>query len=326
MMTKSRLILIIKQFFFFIFLTAIAVFLSRLIYLSYAQWGNITGFGEYIDSKGEIHNPKTFWDWMELIIVPMIVAFVIFVLEKQARANERRISDERAKVDKEIAAKKAVEDAFQAYLDKIKELLLDYDLKKAIDRAEVRDLSRANTLTSLLRLDEKYKGLLLNFLCESKLIQASIPIINLDGADFSGAELTNAKLGQINLESTIFVSANFIDTFLGQTNLQGANLSNANLRGANLSGANLRGANFEGAILEHAILSQANLEYANLMNAKLYKANLSYANLDYADFSGADLEGVALQGVRLINAKFKGAIISERELFFAGSYTMDQFL
>jgi len=69
-------------------------------------------------------------------------------------------------------------------------------------------------------------------------------------------------------------------------NLRGADLSGANmrgddLRGANLSGADLSGANLSGADLSGADLRGANLSGADLSGADLRGANLSGAKSNY---------------------------------------------
>jgi hypothetical protein len=75
-------------------------------------------------------------------------------------------------------------------------------------------------------------------------------------------------------------------------NLSGADLSGANLSGADLSGANLSGANLFRANLSGANLSGANLFRADLSGANLFRVNLSGADLSRANLSGADLSGV----------------------------------
>ena len=59
------------------------------------------------------------------------------------------------------------ETAFQAYIDKMSELLLHEKLRDSTEEDEVRNVARVRTLTVLPRLDGKRKGSVLQFLYES---------------------------------------------------------------------------------------------------------------------------------------------------------------
>ncbi|MDC0201547.1 pentapeptide repeat-containing protein, partial [Verrucomicrobia bacterium] len=96
-------------------------------------------------------------------------------------------------------------------------------------------------------------------------------------AALSGAIMVEASLQMANLGG-----ANLAEAILVEANLEGANLEGADLTRADLGGANLRGANLAGAIFIDANLGGANLEGANLAGA----------NIDAANFSGANLSGV----------------------------------
>ena len=69
-----------------------------------------------------------------------------------------------------------------------------------------------------------------------------LDVIDLSGADLSGADLSVADLSGADLSEADLRWAN-----LGEADLSGADLSEANLRGADLSEANLRGADLSEA-------------------------------------------------------------------------------
>ena len=81
----------------------------------------------------------------------------------------------------------------------------------------MQEVARAHTLTALRRVGKDRKGLLLQFLHESHLIEGEKPIVDLRGADLREADLREADMSGVNLV--------------------GANLSGANLSGARLNGA-----------------------------------------------------------------------------------------
>jgi hypothetical protein len=132
---------------------------------------------------------QTLWDWLQLLIIPAVLAGVGLWFNRQQREQELQTADRRAQ-----------DEALQAYLDQIGQLLLDKDpsLRQAKEDDEVRTLARARTLSVLGRLDGERKGSIVRFLSESTLIQKeeganeehvpTQPVISLSGADLRGAD------------------------------------------------------------------------------------------------------------------------------------------
>ncbi len=82
----------------------------------------------------------TVWDWISLLIVPSVIAGGSLWFNSQQRAREQQIADYRAQ-----------DEALQAYLDQISQLLIDE--KRPLHRASPGDNltteARARTLTVL---------------------------------------------------------------------------------------------------------------------------------------------------------------------------------
>jgi hypothetical protein len=230
-----------------------------IVALFYNMLGS--GFGAKI-IKGEIFPAKTLWDWLDLLIVPLILAIAGITINSTIQHSEREQAQKRAEVDRQIAEDRVREQALQTYLGRMSDLLLHEKLSELDGGEKARTIARALTLTVLLGLDGKRKGLVLRFIYENKLIGGGEAIIDLSTADFTHAELQSAYL---------------VKAHLRQANLKGADLSEAELRDAKLIQANLTDAN-----LTRASLRSADVSGANLGNAKLNKANLSRT-----DFSGA---------------------------------------
>src|SRR5215208_4817576 len=182
---------------------------------------------------------KTFWDWLQLLIVPVVLSLITVVFAWQQDIRQDQIENKRAKAERELAKERAQDEALQAYLDQMSNLLLEKNLRTSEEDSEVRTLARARTLTVLGRLDPARKTEVMQFLVEAKLIQSvkgREPIIRLVGADLRG---TNAP-GE----------GTFRGEYLGiltLTNLSGAHLAAANLNDANLSNANLSDSKLLGA-------------------------------------------------------------------------------
>jgi uncharacterized protein YjbI with pentapeptide repeats len=219
---------------------------------------------------------KTVWDWMQLLIVPIVLLLITVAFTWQQDARQQRIEDQRTEAERKLAEQRAQDEALQAYLDQMSTLLLEKDLRDSEPDSEVRTLARARTLTVLERLDPSRKTQVMRFLLEADLVQSAdetVPIIALAGAD----------------------------------------LREARLRAANLRAADLREADLDSAILSGASLREADLNWADLSNAylspdvDLREADLSHAYLLFADLSGADLSGANLSGAHLREADLREA-------------------
>ncbi len=64
-----------------------------IILLLWLLWETIRldnlGFDGYVDPNGEYHRAKTLWDWVELFILPIVLAIGAWWLNKSARENEQ---------------------------------------------------------------------------------------------------------------------------------------------------------------------------------------------------------------------------------------------
>ena len=272
------------------------------------------GFGK---AAIESLQAKTLWDWMNLLLLPLIIIGGALLLNRSRRIMERQQGEELSSVNREIASDRQKEEALQAYFDRIADLLLKDKLSK-FSPEDVRAVARIRTLAVLRGLDPRRKGLVLLFLKDSSLIDREA-VIDLCGADLKGVSIPFASLGRINLSEADLKGADLQGAGLSKAYLSGTNLSGANLVGANLAGADLFDANLSGADLSHAKLNGAKLNGANLRGCRLNEANLSEAdlsgvNLDITDLIGANLRGAKLGGARLAGADLSEADLSQADL------------
>jgi uncharacterized protein YjbI with pentapeptide repeats len=263
---------------------------------------------------------KTLWDWMELLIIPLVLAGGAFFLNRSERETER-----------EIATDRQQEAALQSYFDRMAELLLKEKLRTT-KKAEVRDVARTRTLSIMRVLDTNRNNLVLQFLREAKLITDNNSILNgawMDGMNLKklnlvGVSLQEVLLSDANLHGANLAGANLQNAVLGDTNLQSAILGGANLEDAYLQESNLQGAYLKGAYLKDAYLILANLARADLRGADLRSANLRDVDLKDADLRGAklsnaDLERAKLKGANLEHAVLKNVKVTEEQLAKAKS-------
>lgn len=241
-------------------------------------------------------------NWLELLVVPLVLAGVGFWFAAQQDDRQRRTEERRAELERAIEDQRAQHATLQAYLDQMGTLLLDRDLRTSDEGSDVRRLARARTLVVLEALDSDRKDRVLRFLEETGLSQAGPegepPIISLKYAVLRDFELGGKQLLR--------------GTDLTQAWLTGSGLSEAHLEGTDLSGAHLGGADLRGAYLQDAKLSGAYLYDTDLRGADLSGADLSDAEGRFE--SGARMIRTSLGGARLDGADLTNARVSEEQL------------
>jgi uncharacterized protein YjbI with pentapeptide repeats len=288
------------------------VLVAGVVYVGYS-YPRTSGFGPTEVSEG-VRPAKTVWDWLKLLGVPVVLAVAGYLFTRSERQSTQYAAEQRTQ-----------DEALQTYLEQIGLMLLDEDnplrgfaesedpsdsaLQSARLRKqeEARNLARSRTLTVLSRIDGERKATVVRFLYESALIgrqeimksstEKIERIIDLRGADLSGAQLHRAALNEANLSGT---------------DLSGADLTRALLDGADLSGADLSGADLSRAILPGANLGEAKPTAYNptpfssadqQVHTNLSGANLSAAVMYGANIKGADLRGANLKDARVLHPR-----------------------
>ena len=263
-----------------------------------------TGFSELVSGQYtytteeniKVVLAKTLWDWMGLLIVPVVLGAGVFLLNNSQRKNEQEIAKESRETDRQIARDRQHQTTLETYFDRMTDLLLEKKLRSSEKGDEVRSIARTRTLAVLRSLNAERVGAVFRFIEDAKLKDViSLAEGNLMEVNWSGADLYKA-------------------------NLRGADLSGAFLSGASLIGADLIGAYLIGADLSGAGLYEANLSGASLVGG----ADLSGAFLNDADLRGAYLNDADLRGAYLIGAYLSGADLSGADLQWAKNYTDEQ--
>jgi uncharacterized protein YjbI with pentapeptide repeats len=246
---------------------------------------------------------KTLWDWMQLLIVPFMLAGGGYLLnsryqqyndEMEAMAQDQR--------EAHVGMERAQEEALRAFLDLMNRLIIEGNLFEQPEDSKVSRFAQVSTLQTLLGLDSDRKRRPLTLLYDLDLISKHNPIISL-----KNAALDTADLSEITLHDAC---------------LREADLRRARLSGADLAGSDLREVDFRGAFLGDADLSDACLAGANLLPydekepAKLSTTNLlsGVADPNYVDVSEDYLVPTYLRGANLRNADLTGAYLTGTEV------------
>src|SRR5947199_5432522 len=139
---------------------------------------------------------KTLWDWLQLLIIPAVLAVGGYLFNLANSRTERQIAKDRYEQDQQIvkqryeqdqqtALDKQREDLLQAYLDRMSELLLKEKLRSSAIDAEVHNVARARTISILYQLDARRIGYVFAFLREAVLMSTTSNdnVVSLKDAD-----------------------------------------------------------------------------------------------------------------------------------------------
>src|SRR5215218_10870721 len=127
---------------------------------------------------------KTLWDWLQLLIVPLVLAAIGFWftasqdarqqrIENQRAQQAQNIENERAKAERALAKQSAQDEALQAYLAQMSSLMLEKNLLESDRGDAVYSLAQARTATVMTRLDSGRNKTVLGFLWNAGLLGES---------------------------------------------------------------------------------------------------------------------------------------------------------
>jgi hypothetical protein len=239
---------------------------------------------------------KSLWDWLQLLVVPVVLAVAGFLLSDAAQ-RERDLEVRQSEAD--FTNSRAQSDALLAYLDQMSSLVVDRRMNSEPPSSDTRMIAQARTLVILASLGRDRKRDPLNLIYELNLINKYSPYLNLKKANFAAADLS-----EITLHDACLKDADLRRTNLSGADLRGSDLSNVDLRGADLSDAELSDVSLACAnLLPYSERRPAKLNAVHLANGadptdidlnddRVIRTNLSGANLRGADLSGAYLAGV----------------------------------
>lgn len=240
---------------FIIVVAAPAVILGVIILYQFS-W---SGFGQTTRPDDLTELPKTIWDWLDLLVVPLIILIATVAFNGSMQNAQERRENLRQAHEKQLEALRANRELFDSLLDRISKLLLDQGLNEKGENNDemARWIATAHVTSALNLLDTQWKTETVLFLVRAKLLNGENPTIKLEWVNLDDMELAGQTLNDVNFERTLLRHSNFELT---------------KLQGAFFTGAQLSGSKFHFAEMNKANLSGANLTDASLQNAKLEDA------------------------------------------------------
>jgi uncharacterized protein YjbI with pentapeptide repeats len=246
---------------------------------------------------------KSFWDWLQLLIIPLMLALGAFYLNSAADFR-----------DYQIAQEQKHQEILTDYFSKMQDLIVETKKSKQTPGSkesnseerlllEFRTTAQALTLSVLEQLDGKRKGKVITYLAESQLItanndnQSSLPEVENDNpSSLPEIKLNGANLKEIVLKNVDLYS--IIDMKNKDRIINGIKINNANMERANLSKVNLFKSDLMGSNLENATLQNVNFAGSTMKSSRFINGQITDV-----DFTGVNLSETIFDNIKLENIK-----------------------
>lgn len=259
---------------------------------------------------------KTLWDWLQLLIIPVVLIAGGYLLNHTDQERQQRESDSRSKREQEVAQDQLRENIFQDYLNQMSDLFEKWDLRDPVENLKPRAVATARTITVIRALDGRRNALLIGFLRDCGLMAPfgeaiTLAEYDLSGVDLSGADLSGADLAKTNLTSSV----------LRHTYLAGVALNYAILADADFSYSRIEVVNCHDVMMQRSKFNRSHLRNVSFSISNLREADLSNANLYQARFGGSHLDAAVLRDLYAIDSYFAMSWLDEADFSKAQLYT-----
>jgi len=320
---------IFKQF-LVIMIIVISVVILLLVFKTTLING--TGFFSVITNNVDvIHEGKTLWDWLDLLLIPIALAIFAYFSSKEIKKIELMVSIERTRdISLQSYIEKVTDYLSQGSLkimdtskneinNEVEDNLTHNDAQQQAKAIEIRRLVTLLTKTTLKMLDGERKGLVIQFLYDAKLITISNienkPIISLKGADLSTIDFSSELVRISNKLKKDFQHEEFHDIDLSETNLSRANFYGVHFHNSNFNFANCVNANFQNAFIKSSSFLNAILDKADFSNSAFIDSKfVEIMDPPYSP-DGPFICAASLEKTKLVNTSFYHSIVLPEQLY-----------
>jgi len=237
---------------------------------------NGAGLNSYIDVTGQFHPGKTFWDWLDLLIIPGALAIFAYTFDRNEKKREKTIEIDRMR-----------ENTLQQYFNDIERLTFR-GLQTSKKGDSIREIARSRTLAVLRMLDGKRKWNVLKFLSDMNLILRDKdgtndhPIISLHDADLS-------YLFFCPVIPSKDVDFRYQPLFQ-DIDLSGSDLNNAQLNEIKFYNANLNNANWTDSLINGCVFSGVSFTSSYFVNCKIRNSHFMESDFSSCKFIRAKIQ------------------------------------
>jgi uncharacterized protein YjbI with pentapeptide repeats len=277
-------------------IVAIVVVALSLVVAAYLRRWTWTGF---VEPAAKRPPRKTLWDWLNLLIVPVVLAGVgLWFSDKQdQRDQDRQAAAARAQAAR--AKDDEREAVLRTYLQDMSSLLREDNLAASKPGSAPVVTARTLTLTVLRRLDGERRSVVVHFLDEAHVATPPKPKISLYRADLRDLRLRGQRIADLDfsgadLRRAEFRDASILSVLFNSADLRGADFRDSDLGGVDFSYTDLRHVDFRNAAVR---------EEARFRSSCLTGTSFAGADVEGADFRDAIGHDIDLRDATLVATK-----------------------
>lgn len=206
---------------------------------------------------------RTLWDWLELLIIPIVLAIGGWLFSSADKDSALRIEQSNQR-----------QNILNSFIEKISNLVVVENFKNPEKNSDIVQITRALITSTCRQLDPDRKAEALQVIYELHLIDKN-PIVNLFGVNFDKINLEHAPLVESEIKGAYFRKGCFKNANLQGSIFLGSNFSKADFRGANLTNTDFSETTLDGANFSCCDLRLTNINtlisctHANFKHAKL---------------------------------------------------------
>lgn len=249
------------------------------LFLGYSEWEEYTGF-----------SGKTFWNWLELLGVPLIIAFVGWRFSMEQKNRELLITSKERINALDLEKKKHLYSSMKFQysvlresIDTINSMLHDHDQVVDTTTDEFKRIFRAKVIATIIILDNKRNRIFIDF------IQSISAAVDLSNSNFSYMGLSNCNISKFRF-------------------------SNSTLRNITIRRTVIDNATFKGSTLQSIDFFEATGHIVDFSDATLIDVDFRDSILKDIDFSNSEFVRGSFTGAEIINGNFKGASFDSKSL------------
>jgi uncharacterized protein YjbI with pentapeptide repeats len=331
---------LLQSLFFIVPLVVLAIMLVWVwigynqVYPNYKA-AELIGVKETRDNVTEFFEPpKTIWDLLDLLIVPLALAAGAAYLDLSNKKRQFAIEEERLK-----------DARYRNYLSSMEKLILEHGLLEQNPESSCQYLAQAYTRDVIKEINGMRIGELLDFLESYRLdlIDPERPQISLRGLRFKKAIMSFRNIRRVNLAEVILHRsewnkctcdeiyapyAKFFRATIHKANFNNCNFENVEFKysdlrdtifdSCKLNGADFFRTNLTGTVFKNCELRNVNWEkskgldkkyrlYIEIIDGNEIKKDYPSIDLSGMVFKEADLSGKNLAGADLSHCDFSDA-------------------
>jgi uncharacterized protein YjbI with pentapeptide repeats len=257
--------------------------------------------------------PKTYWDWIELLIIPVSLIIIASLLNESSKSNELRLQEERD-----------AETTIQKYYDYIYTLIqaesITMEMKRIMNALSVNALRVANNqkLKNILTLHKEsnifsidewdYK--LENCLFQNRMIDN----IDLSNVWLKGGQAIKCLFDNVNFSLSLINEFEFTDSKFGDTSFFHSKIHNTYYKNSRFIENDFSGASFTGCCFEKSNINSSVVHNTEFIGCLFEKTKLSGLNFCETQMIETRFQNCDLRGCNFDNYDLKFLEIDNKTL------------